>query len=501
MSRLIVKDLPKKCTELDIRRFFSRFSLTEIVLYQSRRFCFVGFVSSKQAELALKLSNTYLNTSKVQIFPAAKKKREFLEVQNGRLLVINLHVHTKESELKQFFQVYGEISDIILPYDRVMERIKGYAFVQFVRNDDAATALQKENGSSFKGRVLEIKPAEDSLNPVKKVKKEVSSVDLLNASNIMLLDQEKLIQVIAEKHNVSPTDILHKGMKKIGVKVAQMEMNALGELKTFFRKVGLDPSKEKSSTCFLVKNINQRTKEHELREAVEKNPGLLKLEFPKSLIVALCSFKNSQSAEGAFNRLNFFPMHGKPLLLEWANIENAKEEIIDINQANSTLFVKNLSFDTSAEELNAHFSRFWGFKSVVLKKGIAFVEYDNKENAMLAFKKVQGLLVNGHRLEVAFSQKKDDEKKAKRKESNFVGVSERIVIKNISFQVNMEELQDVVSSAGEYVDLRLPCKANGHIRGYAFVECHNKEMARTLAQNLEGVHLYGRRLVIEDSLL
>lgn len=72
-SRLIVKNLPKKVTEAQLRQKFSEFgTLTDIKLVNKqntqRRFCFIGFKSGSEAKSALEyLNNTYFQTCKIQI--------------------------------------------------------------------------------------------------------------------------------------------------------------------------------------------------------------------------------------------------------------------------------------------------------------------------------------------------------------------------------------------------------------------------------------------------
>jgi multiple RNA-binding domain-containing protein 1 len=64
-SRLIVKNLPKKVTEVQLRQKFGEFgTLTDIKLVNKqntqRRFCFIGFKSCSEAKSALEyLNNTY----------------------------------------------------------------------------------------------------------------------------------------------------------------------------------------------------------------------------------------------------------------------------------------------------------------------------------------------------------------------------------------------------------------------------------------------------------
>lgn len=74
MSRIIVKDLPKKCTEKRLREHFKQFEpLTDVSLKYTkdgvfRNFAFIGFESETSAQQAIQHFNqTYFDTSKMTV--------------------------------------------------------------------------------------------------------------------------------------------------------------------------------------------------------------------------------------------------------------------------------------------------------------------------------------------------------------------------------------------------------------------------------------------------
>ena len=74
MSRLILKNLPKKIKEEKLKQLFgSKGEITDFKLCYSksgtfRRFGFIGFKTESEAQSALKhFNNTYINTSKIQV--------------------------------------------------------------------------------------------------------------------------------------------------------------------------------------------------------------------------------------------------------------------------------------------------------------------------------------------------------------------------------------------------------------------------------------------------
>jgi multiple RNA-binding domain-containing protein 1 len=74
MSRIIVKNLPKNCTEKKLRQHFRKFEpLTDVSLKFTqegvfRKFAFIGFESEKAAQEAINhFARTYFGTSQMVV--------------------------------------------------------------------------------------------------------------------------------------------------------------------------------------------------------------------------------------------------------------------------------------------------------------------------------------------------------------------------------------------------------------------------------------------------
>lgn len=76
-----------------------------------------------------------------------------------KLFVGNLPFKTTDSDLKEMFSQYGEISDAIVLMNRDTGVSKGFGFVTF--NDDAAAdaAIEAWNGKELDGRALTVNEA------------------------------------------------------------------------------------------------------------------------------------------------------------------------------------------------------------------------------------------------------------------------------------------------------------------------------------------------------
>ena len=79
----------------------------------------------------------------------------------AKVFVGNLNFNTTRDELQTLMSQVGEVRDVFLPNDRETGRPRGFAFVEFGSDEDAAKAIEKFNGFELGGRALRVNAAED----------------------------------------------------------------------------------------------------------------------------------------------------------------------------------------------------------------------------------------------------------------------------------------------------------------------------------------------------
>src|SRR5512138_1455076 len=84
-----------------------------------------------------------------------------MDWMSSKVFVGNLDFKTTKEEVQTLFAQIGEIRDVFLPTDRESGRPRGFAFVEFASDDDAAKAIEKFNGYQLSGRALRVNAAED----------------------------------------------------------------------------------------------------------------------------------------------------------------------------------------------------------------------------------------------------------------------------------------------------------------------------------------------------
>ena len=80
------------------------------------------------------------------------------------IFVAKLSFDTVESDLRNLFERYGEVSSVKIIMDRDTGRSKGFGFVEMPNEDDGYTAISDLNESDLDERTIVVKKAEPREN-------------------------------------------------------------------------------------------------------------------------------------------------------------------------------------------------------------------------------------------------------------------------------------------------------------------------------------------------
>jgi len=75
------------------------------------------------------------------------------------IFVGNLSFNTNEDELRQAFEVYGQVDRVSIMTDRDTGRSRGFGFVEMASNEDGEKAIAALNGSQVGGRTINVNEA------------------------------------------------------------------------------------------------------------------------------------------------------------------------------------------------------------------------------------------------------------------------------------------------------------------------------------------------------
>ncbi|XP_068132031.1 RNA-binding protein 28 [Hyperolius riggenbachi] len=161
--------------------------------------------------------------------------------------------------------------------------------------------------------------------------------------------------------------------------------------------------------------------------------------------------------------------------------------------AGLTLFIRGLPVDASTERLEQIFSDSGPLRQCFVVRergtekcrGFGYVTFSMLEDAQKAMKEVKEY--DGKRIDVSVAKKKltDKEKKSKNKETAEPSVEKkpkdgkgqqkkaRLIIRNLSFKCSEEDLKNHFSAFGTVLEVNIPKKPDGKMRGFAFVQMKN----------------------------
>lgn len=78
-----------------------------------------------------------------------------------KVFVGNLSYQTTEAELRDAFSAAGQVESARIITDRETGRSRGFAFVEYSSEEEAAQAARSMNDAELGGRKLRVNPAED----------------------------------------------------------------------------------------------------------------------------------------------------------------------------------------------------------------------------------------------------------------------------------------------------------------------------------------------------
>lgn len=396
---------------------------------------------------------------------------------------------------------------------------KGFAFATFADSASAVSAYENADAKPFQGRILHVLPGQ----PDKQNKKDEFAISQLplqkqlllrkkavNGSlnwNTLHMNQDAVLGSTADLFGVSKAELLDPTSTDAAVRQAIAETNIINETKAYFAAHGVNleafKSEKKGDMAILVKNIPFGTSLEEVRTLFETVAGgsVLRVLMPPSKTIAMVQFSQPVACRTAFTKLQYKRLGSSVLYLQKApeNLFSDQPPIAqtqggdvpagiqkisatdllepegDQDDTNTTsLYVKNLNFDTATAKLTDAFACLDGFiraqvktkldskkPGQVLSMGFGFVHFRSAAQAQAAVKVMDGHVLDGHTLGVKASHKGADavdEKRRGEKAKKGAGQRTKIVVKNLAFEASKPDLQRLLGTYGKLRVVRIPKK-------------------------------------------
>ncbi len=77
------------------------------------------------------------------------------------IFVGSLPFSLKETDLKEYFEEYGEVASVKIISDKFSGRSKGFGFIEMPNDEQAKKAIEELNGAEIEGRTIVVNKAEE----------------------------------------------------------------------------------------------------------------------------------------------------------------------------------------------------------------------------------------------------------------------------------------------------------------------------------------------------
>lgn len=257
-----------------------------------------------------------------------------------------------------------------------------------------------------------------------------------------------------------------------------------------------------------VGNISFDTVESELREAFAAHGDVKKVQMPldretgRSRGFAFIAMSNADEHAAAIAGVNESEIAGRTVYVSESLpkekvVENKKKyQAKKTRDVGSKIYVGNLNFDTTQEDLQAAFAEFGEVKDCFIPsdyegrpRGFAFIQMD-EENALNAIEGLNGTELDGRTLNVNKSLPKGTKSSPKQI---------KLYVGNLSWGTEEGALRELYEEYGKVVDCYIPVdRETGQHRGFAFVTMDPDDALRA-ADETDGYELDGRILRVNEA--
>ena len=173
--------------------------------------------------------------------------------------------------------------------------------------------------------------------------------------------------------------------------------------------------------------------------------------------------------------------------------DKGKEEELPEN-AYEELFVRNIGFNTTQEELADFFAKYGDVeeskivtdKNTGKSRGFGFLKFYEKKSAVAAMKDADNIVVGGRNLQIRYSNDKNSQVKGGNGNSAKKGPATEfgVFVGNISYKCTENDLKKFFKDCGKIVEVRIAKRDDGKLKGFAHVDFETKEaMEKAVEKN------------------
>ncbi|EGG20305.1 RNA-binding region RNP-1 domain-containing protein [Cavenderia fasciculata] len=212
----------------------------------------------------------------------------------------------------------------------------------------------------------------------------------------------------------------------------------------------------------------------------------------RSLNYAYVNYHNPADAERALDTLNNTLVKGKACRIMWSQRDPSLRK-----SGVGNIFIKNLDKSVDHKALFDTFSAFGNILSCKVvtdetnvSKGFGFVHYESQDSADKAIMKVNGMIINDQKVFVGpFKSSKERGQTQELKYTN-------VYVKNLSEDVNEEELRDLLVPYGKITNLTIMSDEKSKSKGFGFANFETPDEAKNCVEAENGKLFHGKVIYV-----
>ncbi|KAF2103722.1 polyadenylate binding protein, partial [Rhizodiscina lignyota] len=299
----------------------------------SKGYGFVHYETAEAANNAIKhVNGMLLNEKKVFVghhIPKKDRMSKFEEMKANftNVYVKNIDQEVTDDEFRELFEKFGQITSASLAHDNETGKARGFGFVNFIRHEDAAKAVDDLNDTDYKGQKLYVGRAQKKHEREEELRKQYEAQRLEKQSkyqgvNLYVknlnddVDDEKLRDMFAPFGTITSAKVMRDTMPADGSESpTKDDSEENGDIKE-------EPKEDEED--------NEKNKENEDGQEMEKVviKGEKKL-LGKSKGFGFVCFSNPEESTKAVTEMNQKMLNGKPLYVALAQRKDVRKSQLE----------------------------------------------------------------------------------------------------------------------------------------------------------------------------
>ncbi|KAK4502213.1 hypothetical protein PRZ48_005638 [Zasmidium cellare] len=301
----------------------------------SKGYGFVHYETAEAANQAIKSVNgMLLNEKKVFVghhIPKKDRMSKFEEMKANftNIYVKNIEPEVTDDEFRELFEKQGEITSASLAHDNETGKSRGFGFVNYIRHEDAAKAVEELNDFDLKGQKLYVGRAQKKHEREEELRKQYEAqrqeksakyqgVNLYVKNLADEIDDEELRKVFEPYGAITSAKVMRDTTPADSVESPKKDDEKEGE------EEKKEESEEKEGEQKDGDDVDDVTKKLDTVTI-----GGEKKVLGKSKGFGFVCFSNPDEATKAVTELNQKMIHGKPLYVALAQRKEVRKSQLE----------------------------------------------------------------------------------------------------------------------------------------------------------------------------